>query len=324
MENLIETVKKEYRISISNIEQLNIGFDKNTTVYKLFSCNQKTFFLKIRSGDFNKACITIPFWLSTEMKFSNIINPIKTIDNKLFVKSSTCYLVLFPYIDGQSGWDNFLSKNQFFDFGKFMYNLHSINLPHKYADKIIVETYNGKYRKAVKKIVRNIRNENHDNKVIMNFFNVLQKNEKIIMEMIDYLENILKKIRNRNQKICLCHGDIHAGNILINKNNFYIVDWDTIILAPKEKDLMFIGGGIGNKWNEEKEIKHFYEGYGKELEIDQRMIKYYRCERIIQDIFEFYQQIIDVKTDDKERKLCFKLFKEQFEPNNVIDIAMKP
>jgi hypothetical protein len=42
----------------------------------------------------------------------------------------------------------------------------------------------------------------------------------------------------------LCHSDIHAGNILIDVNDdFYIVDWDNPILAPKEHDLMFIGGG---------------------------------------------------------------------------------
>jgi thiamine kinase-like enzyme len=42
-------------------------------------------------------------------------------------------------------------------------------------------------------------------------------NNKIIIEMLNYEENILKKIKKEKQEMCLCHGDIHAGNILINK-----------------------------------------------------------------------------------------------------------
>ena len=42
----------------------------------------------------------------------------------------------------------------------------------------------------------------------------------------------------------LCHSDIHGGNILIaDTGELYVVDWDDPILAPKERDLMFIGGG---------------------------------------------------------------------------------
>ena len=61
----------------------------------------------------------------------------------------------------------------------------------------------------------------------------------------------------------LCHSDIHGGNVLINGNNpIYIVDWDEPIMAPKERDLMFIGGGVANVWNKPHEEEFFYKGYG--------------------------------------------------------------
>jgi spectinomycin phosphotransferase len=37
----------------------------------------------------------------------------------------------------------------------------------------------------------------------------------------------------------------HAGNVVVGADNeLTIVDWDEPILAPKERDLMFIGGGV--------------------------------------------------------------------------------
>ena len=40
---------------------------------------------------------------------------------------------------------------------------------------------------------------------------------------------------------------VHAGNVLLGDNDkLAIVDWDNPIMAPKERDLMFVGGGIGD------------------------------------------------------------------------------
>jgi hypothetical protein len=41
--------------------------------------------------------------------------------------------MIFPFINGQSGWDIPLTKKQFVDFGKFMYQIHSMKLPDEYT-----------------------------------------------------------------------------------------------------------------------------------------------------------------------------------------------
>jgi hypothetical protein len=127
MKHLMEIIKKEYGLSIYLVEKLNIGFDQHTAIYKLFSKTDEIYFLKTRSGNFNELCITVPFWMSTKFNLPHLIDPIKTIKNKLFVKILSCRLMLFSFIDGQSGWDISLTKEQFYEFGKFMFNLHSVD-----------------------------------------------------------------------------------------------------------------------------------------------------------------------------------------------------
>jgi spectinomycin phosphotransferase len=322
-ENIPEIIKNEYGFSVFRIEKLNTGFDQNTDVYKLFSSGRNTFFLKMRSKNFTESSLVIPSWLSTKMDLPNIIHPIKTLGGKLYHKVSSFYIALFPYINGRSGWDISLTKDQFGEFGKFMRDLHSADLPNGYKNLIPWEKYNQKYSKDVKKCLAGINNKVYDNPVVMDFLYILKNNENTILEMADHLETAGIANSKGHRSMCLCHGDIHAGNILIDKNKFYVVDWDTIILAPKEKDLMFIGGGIGNKWNGEGEIECFYKGYGTETEIDRDLIKYYRYERIIQDICEFYRQMLDTKTSKEEQKKCYELFKEIFKRNNVVDIALR-
>ena len=322
MENILKIIEKEYGISISNIEQLNIGFDGNTMVYKLLSFDEKTYFLKIRSEIFCESSLNIPFWLSNNYGIKELINPIETIDKKLYVEKSSQYIILFPYISGISGWDKDLTKEQFIDFGKFMKTLHSAKYPEEYLNSIQIEEYNPKYREMVKSYLSNLNGQIYSDTIILEFFNALEINQNAIKELLNYLNMAVNNILNDRQTLCLCHGDIHAGNIFIEKNNFYVVDWDTIIMAPKERDLMFIGGGIGDKWNTKEEISYFYKGYGEETMVNIELIKYYRCERIIQDIYEFYQEIIGTKYDVEKRKLCLKHFKSQFEPKNVVEISL--
>jgi spectinomycin phosphotransferase len=117
--------------------------------------------------------------------------------------------------------------------------------------------------------------------------------------------------------------DIHGGNVLIeNSETFYIVDWDEPIMAPKERDLMFVGAGVGNVWNNLLEEKFFYEGYGK-TKINLQALAYYRHERIVEDI-AFYCRDLLLTTEGGENRLqMFKHFVAMFEPEGVVEIALK-
>jgi spectinomycin phosphotransferase len=43
----------------------------------------------------------------------------------------------------------------------------------------------------------------------------------------------------------LCHADLHTWNVLVDGDGrLWLVDWDEAILAPRERDLMFLVGGI--------------------------------------------------------------------------------
>jgi len=319
--NIQEIIHKEYGFSVAGIEKLNSGFDANTMVFKVSSTEQKEYFLKIRSRYFSESCINVPFWLSKKAGLANIIDPIGTMDKKLYVKESSWYIMMYPYIVGKSGWDVTLTKEQFIEFGRFMYKLHSVKLPNDYLKTIPADKYNRKHIETVKKYLKNFKKSLSNDSVIMDFCTALETNHGAINEIIHYLENTINEIPR--EKICLCHGDINAGNLLFSENGLYIVDWDTLALASIEKDLMYMGGGIGNKWNNNDDIEYFYKGYGKEIEIDENLIRYHRCKRIIQDIFYFIKEINDLKYGNERRNSVLRVFKSLFEPRNVVEMALK-
>jgi len=73
--------------------------------------------------------------------------------------------------------------------------------------------------------------------------------------------------------------------------DLHIVDWDTLVFAPKERDLMFIGGGFSDGgYTSAQEAEMFFGGYGQTA-IDRNAITYYRCARIIEDLVIYCRQI---------------------------------
>ena len=98
----------------------------------------------------------------------------------------------------------------------------------------------------------------------------MKENAEAIHRLVNRAEQLAEKLQHDSPQFVLCHSDIHGGNVLIDQHNFiYIVDWDAPMMAPKERDLMFIGGGVANVWNKPHEEEAFYKGYGKaEVNID--------------------------------------------------------
>ena len=111
--------------------------------------------------------------------------------------------------------------------------------------------------------------------------------------------------------------------MLIQENGtLYIVDWDAPIMAPKERDLMFIGGGVGNVWNNSREEKLFYKGYGK-TEINMTILAYYQHERIVEDIAFYSHSLLMTIPDNANRQQMYQQFIDIFKPDGVVDKAFK-
>jgi spectinomycin phosphotransferase len=158
---VLEIVKKEYGIETQNCVKLNIGFDINTFLFKVLSKDNKEYFLKIRINGFSELSLIVPLLIS-EIKPSHIINVIKTIPGKLYVHYSSLFIMVFPFINGQSGWNVSLTKNQFIEFGNVLHELHSMKLPHKYKNSIRKETFDNKYRERIIYYLNNIQCDYRD------------------------------------------------------------------------------------------------------------------------------------------------------------------
>jgi spectinomycin phosphotransferase len=91
-----------------------------------------------------------------------------------------------------------------------------------------------------------------------------------------------------------------------------LVDWDGPIVAPRERDLLFVVGARIARVVESREEALFFEGYGP-VAIDPNALIYYRYERIVEDLGEFGKSVfldpnLSERARDGEAELALGFF----------------
>jgi spectinomycin phosphotransferase len=121
----------------------------------------------------------------------------------------------------------------------------------------------------------------------------------------------------------LCHADLHTWNVLVDaEQHLWIVDWDEAILAPRERDLMFVVGGIGHGLVHPSDTERFFQGYG-ETSIDPDLLAYHRSAWAVQDIAAYGEQaLLTPGVAEQSRHGAVEGFRDLFEPGNIADLAL--
>ena len=302
---------------------LPLGADRNTAVYRAVAADETSYFVKLRRGVFDEIAVTLPKFLS-DQGIVQILAPMTTKIGQLWANLDAFKLILYPFVDGHNGYEVDLSDRHWSDFGTALKNIHTAVVPSALVSRIQRETYSPQWRESVKTFLARVEDAVFDDPVAVKLTTFLKARRDEILDLVGRAERLALALQACSPEFVLCHSDIHAGNILIDANGaLYIVDWDNPILAPKERDLMFIGGGqgfAGHTAQEEETL--FYRGYGQ-TQIDPIALTYYRYERIIQDIAVYCEQIFLTNEGGEDREQALHYLTSNFLPNNTIEIASK-
>jgi spectinomycin phosphotransferase len=312
-----------YGIRAAQVVFLPLGADVNTAVYRVGAEDQTPYFFKLRRGVFHEISVALPKFLS-DQGIEQVIAPLATSTRGLWASMDPFKVILYPFIEGHDAYDVALSDRQWIDFGTALRSIHTLVLPPALSRRIRRETYAPRWRETTRSFLERVEVDVFDEPVAVKLAAFLKTRRDEILDLVGRAERLAGALGARSPQFVLCHSDIHAGNMLLDTNDaFYIVDWDDPILAPKERDLMFIGGGLMGNWRtpQEEEIL-FYRGYGQ-TQIDPIALAYYRYERIVQDIAAFCEQILLTDKGGADREQSLRYLTSNFMPHDTIEIAYR-
>ena len=318
-DDAIASVLNAFGLRISEASFIPSG-DTNSAVYRVTTDDRARYVLKSRRGDFDEIAASVPAHLySTGIR--RVMAPIRTIANQLRIHAHGFDWMLYPFFDGKNAFERPLSREQWIALGETMRQVHTTILPQELARRVPRESYSPHKRDIVKALDSQVDRRSFDDPAAAELAAFWMSRRGEIRAMVERAEQLAPKMTQQADSFVLCHSDLHAGNVLVGaENQITIVDWDNPILAPRERDLMFICGGIGGSWNDPRESEWFFAGYGS-AEIDSLAIAYYRYERIVVDIAEYGQRIFEAVGSTTDRQTDLRKLLGGFAPNNVIETA---
>jgi spectinomycin phosphotransferase len=319
-ENIISSLRNSFEIPASRLEFLPIGNDSNSWVYKVHA-DKDFYFLKAKRLPVYEPSLKIPHYLK-KLGLQQVIAPIESKARDLYITLDSFALILYPFIEGDNGANLGLTDKQWTEYGTFLKNLHSIKLPDGLLQQIQKETFvpHPERLELVKTFHATMLERNHTNVFEKELIDFWKSRYKDIAKIIARTEELGQTLQGERLEFVLCHADIHTANLLIDKDSkLFVVDWDQPILAPKERDLMFIGGGIAMRSADAKGTL-FYQGYGR-TNIHPLAFAYYRYEWVIQDMGDYAWRVFLADMGDETKHYALQGFLELFEPSNVVEVA---
>ena len=139
-DQIAAALRAAYGIAVAGLDFLPVGRDANAWVYRVTASDGARTFLKVRRGALNAPGLLIPRFLK-DQGLASIVAPLRAADARPWAELDDFKLILYPYLEADTGYAVGLSDAQWIEFGATLKRLHATRLPADLAAQMRVETF---------------------------------------------------------------------------------------------------------------------------------------------------------------------------------------
>ncbi len=281
-ELLQATIQDQYGLVSATLEFLPVGLDFYAGVYRVMSEQDIPYLLKITSRPLYEARYLVPRYLN-DAGIVSVVAPLPTKSGSLWAKLADWTVVLYPFIEGDSSKTG-MTNEQWRELGSIFKQIHQTSVPAEGFASLRKETFDvTEYVQWIQDFETQHLHTTHSGNVPERALRAdWLAHQPTIHKGISSLRKLAGVLQKRSGPFVFCHADLHTRNLIRDSSgHVFVIDWDDVMLAPKERDFIFIRG---------PQAEAFWEGYGHP-EVDWTALTYYRWERTIQDIIACAQDI---------------------------------
>ena len=312
-EQIQHSLHEAYRLTLTQVTFLPIGYDMSASVFRVQATDGHIYFLKAKTGEINPASASVPQFLFAN-GLKSVVAPIPTLANEMWTHCGQFTLLLYLFIEGNSGMDIGLTPSQWIAFGATLRTLHETQLPDTLAAQLAHETFQPYWSDTLRQVCEKIHTGDIQSESQHAFAIHWQRHTDTINNILQRCESLGQRLQQHPPPFVVCHADCHTANLLIDTHReLHIVDWDQTLFAPRERDLMFVLGDS---------TAAFLQGYGS-VSVNTQVLAYYRHEWVIQDMGDFAHRIFLSPNAGAETQLdAVRGFQCMFDKDDVVDMAM--
>jgi spectinomycin phosphotransferase len=320
VDQLRDALVAQYGLAITDLVFLPIGHDATAWVYRV-ATTTATYFLKVRQHLTSEAALIVPRLL-VERGIRRVVGPIPTLAGGIWGQTARYVVILYPYLVGETGMQRGMTAQQWHDLGLVMRQIHDFVVPPDQSAVIPRESFRPAGVDQIRALDIMLSPYGGADSLTREFAEVWATRRQPIELVVQRAEALSRQVAQLGLPSVLCHADIHTANVMLDHDDqVWIVDWDEVVLAPRERDLMFVIGGIHRMLVTPEDEARFLGGYG-EIDISPVALAYYRYAWATADIGAYGDQVV-ARPDlgPVTRRASVASFLSLFEPGAIVDLA---
>ena len=274
-ELLRTTLQEQYDLVPITLEFLPVGLDYHAGVYRVVSEQGHAYLLKVTSRPLYAPRYQVPRYLN-DQGIPSVVAPLPTRSSSLWAKLGDWTLIIYPWISGDSSFTG-MTNEQWRELGSIFKQIHQIKIPAEGFESLRKETFDAaEYVRWMHTFETEYLHSRHGESASQRSLRAYWlAHQTTISTAVRSLEKLAGVLQKQSGPCVICHADLHPANLIRDADgHVFVIDWDDVMLAPKERDFIFI---------REPEADAFWEGYGYP-QIDWIALTYYRWERVVQDV----------------------------------------
>ena len=207
--------------------------------YRVDCDDQARYFLKIQHiSPPSRDVLDFVGQLRQKGHLDEVVCPLPTLSGEPLFFFAGYSSMLFEFIDAPSLADSCPSSGQLFRVGETLARIHACvdvraGCPTVERFQIPFEGEYAGLMRAVKASRQNLRADQS------RVAGLLRSSEKKLDDRFEQLRTGRQRLQGRDLELVVCHGEPSPGNVLVSADRVHFVDWNTVILAPRERDLVF-------------------------------------------------------------------------------------
>jgi spectinomycin phosphotransferase len=318
-EAVVRALESGYGIRVSGLTFLPVGNDAASWAYRVGTATGRDWFLKVRAGAMPGAVVPA---LLHRQGVPNVLAPLPATSGVPAVPLERFTLALYPMVEAVTGAEAGLSAAQWRQLGVAVERVHTLPVPAGLARLVGRERFRPSRRELLPELEAALASPDPGDEVGVELAAFWRAHREVIDALVERADRQGRWLTGAGFPEGLCHGDLHTWNVLVDSDQqLWIVDWDEAVLAPRERDLMFVVGGIGAGLVSPDDTRAFFQGYGR-ARVDPVLLAYYRCAWAVQDIAAFAEEaVLSPGLGSMSRRAALASFMGLFEPGNIVDLA---
>lgn len=330
-ERLRAWVREDFGVDLSSIDGVGHGADEAAELWHGVSVDGAPYAVKL-SGGGTPAGLVVSAHLA-QRGVPGVVGPVPTRSGRLWSERAGRRLSVVPWVSDDRALNGGMGARHWASYGVLLANVHATAITETLTTLLPGEDHT---HERVASTVRALERQllmsvdepaglggpaDHVARALVGEWSAAAG---LVSTLLVAADGLGRELRARKTPSVVCHGDPHLGNVLIGGvERVWLIDWDDAVLAPRERDLMFVLGGVlAFAPVSPDEQSWFFDGYGA-VDLDPVRLAYYRCTRALEDLADPAAQAVDVhRRSESERADALSIVRGVLSPTGLVSLAM--